>query len=233
MYKKQAYFMMIILLSCYSSFVKADWQNLLSISMQVESFIDNYNYESPYPARVKLAQIDQRLKLKACLEPLEINFTNSQKVMGNTSLSIQCKTPVKWQLHLPVRIDIYDDIALNKSAILKGQTIDVNNIHYHKKNITNLHQGFFKKTDSLDRLQAKRNLTPNSILNASNIAPKLLVVSGQQVTILLKINGLQIKSTGKALQSASLGQTIKVKNTQSNKIVEGVVSSEGQVNVRL
>jgi len=85
----------------------------------------------------------------------------------------------------------------------------------------------------LRRLQAKRNLASNSILNSANVAPKLLVTSGQKVTIILKINGLHIKSTGLALQSASLGQLIKVRNTQSNKIVEGTVSSEGQVSVTL
>jgi flagella basal body P-ring formation protein FlgA len=44
---------------------------------------------------------------------------------------------------------------------------------------------------------------------------------------------MQIRSTGEALQSASLGEVIKVRNTQSLKIVEGVVSGEAQVRVSL
>ena len=153
--------------------------------------------------------------------------------MGNTSLTIRCKAPVNWQIHLPVRIDIYDDIAVTKTPLIKGQSIDAKSIHFRKKKITDLHQGYFRKIDSLDRLQAKRNLSSNSILNSANVAAKHLVTSGQTVTILLKINGLQIKSTGLALQSASLGQLVKVRNKQSNKIIEGTVSSEGQVSVNL
>jgi flagella basal body P-ring formation protein FlgA len=35
------------------------------------------------------------------------------------------------------------------------------------------------------------------------------------------------------LQSARMGQLVKVRNLQSRKIVEGIVSGEGQVKVNL
>ena len=235
MYKKPANILLIIflLLSAVSGLANADRQSLTSVALQAESFLADYPYTSPYPSRFELSKLDKRLNLKPCDESLKINFTHAQKVMGNTSLTIRCEAPVNWRIHLPVRIDIYDDIALNKTPLLKGQTIDASSIHYRKKKITNLHQGYFGRLDSIERLQARRNLASNSILNSANVAPKLLVTSGQRVTILLKIKGLEIKSTGLALQSASLGQLVKVKNTQSNKIIEGTVSSEGQVTIRL
>ncbi len=235
MLEKQAYISLILLLFSFifCSMAEASRQSLISITLQAESFLENYVYESPYPARFELSPLDKRLILKPCDHPFIINFSNSQKIMGNTSLNIACKAPVNWKIRLPVRIDVYDNIALSKTPLLKGQAIDSKNIHYRKKKITSLHQGYFRKADSIERLQSKRNLAANTILTSANVAAKLLVTSGQKVTILLKINGLQIKSTGLALQSASLGQRIKVRNTQSNKIVEGTVSSEGQVSIRL
>jgi len=235
MHKKQANICLLIflLLTGFIGIADADRQSLTSIALQAESFLANYHYESPYPARFELSHLDKRLKLKPCDQSLEVNFTHVEKVMGNTSLTIRCIAPVSWQIHLPVRVDIYNDIAVSKSPLIKGQSIDTRNIHYKKKKITLLHQGYYLQPDSLERLQAKRNLAANSILTTGNVAPRILVTSGQKVTIHLKINGLQIKSTGKALQSASLGQLIKVKNTQSNKIVEGTVSAEGVVNVSL
>lgn len=235
MNKNQASFFLILLLLSTGSMAIAqtERQSLTSIALQAESFLANHSYESPYPARFELSKLDSRLNLKPCEHTLDIKFTRIEKVMGNTSLTIQCKAPVNWQIHLPVRVDIYDDIAVNKSPLVKGQSIDASSIQYKKKKITSLHQGYFRKSDSLERLQVKRNLSSNSILTTANVTQKLLVKSGQKVTILLSINGLQIKSTGRALQSASLGQLIKVKNTQSNKIIEGTVSSDGTVNVRL
>ncbi|MFT5739672.1 MAG: flagella basal body P-ring formation protein FlgA [Gammaproteobacteria bacterium] len=49
----------------------------------------------------------------------------------------------------------------------------------------------------------------------------------------MKYKGIEIKSSGQALQSASLGQLVKVRNNQSQKIVEGVVSGDSQVQVRI
>lgn len=233
MNRKQANMILFMLFSAVSNNSHAGWQSLNSVTLQTEAFLETYPYQSPYPPGIEVSQLDQRLKLKSCHQALTIKFSQSQKTRGNTSVAVSCKSPVKWQLHLPVRIDIYDDIAVNKKAILKGQTIDISNIRYQKKNITDLRSGFFRKSDAIERLQAKRNLPPYSILNSTNIAPELLVKSGQQVTIILEIEGLKIKSTGKALQSASLGQLVKVRNTQSNKIIEGTVSSEGQVKITL
>ena len=73
--------------------------------------------------------------------------------------------------------------------------------------------------------------TRGTVLTPANLRPLLLVRSGQQVTLLLDFNGLQVRSSGKALQSARLGQLVKVRNSQSRKIVEGVVAGEGLVRI--
>ncbi len=221
------------LLFCIINNAHAERQSLTSITFQAESFLADYVYESPYPARFEVSALDPRLNLKPCTQPLSINFSRSDKVMGHTALKIRCHQPVKWQIHLPVRVDVFADVIVNKSPLLRGQTIDSNDIEYRKKNITQLFQGYYRQTDSLHQLQAKRNLAAKSVLNPANLSPRKLVKSGQQVTIVLNMGDLQIKSTGLALQSASRGQVIKVRNTQSNRVVEATVSGEAQVSVRL
>lgn len=226
-------FIQICFFSAAINTALADRQSLVSIHMQAESFLLEYPYETPYPARFELSTLDQRLKLKPCDQSLDIRFTRAEKIMGNTSLTLRCHSPVNWQIHLPVRVDIYQDVVVNKTPLVRGQIIDDTNLQFRKENISLLFQGFFRRNDALQRLQAKRNLPANSILNPANLSPRKLVTSGQRVTILLKLKGLQVKSTGLALQSATRGQVIKVRNTQTNKIIEGVVSAEGQITVRL
>jgi len=208
-------------------------QSLASITLQAEAFLAAQVYSSPYPARYKFSRLDSRLNLKPCDSSLDIKFTRADKTMGNTSLTIRCKTPVNWQIHLPVRVDLYDDIAVSKSPLMKGQSIQRAQITFQKKKISSLQQGYFRRSDSLDDFIVKRNLPSSTILTSAIMEPKLMVASGQRVTIVLKVDGLQIKSTGLALQSARLGQIIKVKNTSSDKIIEGIVSSQGVVNVNL
>jgi flagella basal body P-ring formation protein FlgA len=211
----------------------AERQSLASITLQVESFLANFAYDSPYPAQFDLAKLDKRLNLKPCAQALDVQFTRTYKTTGNTSLTVRCKAPVSWQIHLPVRVSVFDDVVVNKIPLVKGQKLDTYSIEYRKKDITRLQRGYFQRTQPLDNLQAKRNLPAGNILNTSNLSLRQLVKSGQRVIILLDVDGLQIKTSGLALQSASLGQVIKVKNTQSNKIVEGVVSAAGEITVNL
>jgi flagella basal body P-ring formation protein FlgA len=231
--KQSAIFLLgFLVLAVLSVHADSKRQSLTSIALQAEAFIADYPFESSYPVSYQLSSLDQRLRLKPCLRALDIHFTHPDRISGNTSLSIQCQTPVKWRLHLPVRIDLYDDVALNRSPLVRGQTIDSGNIVFRKKKITALNQGYFTRDDSFERLQARRNLPSGSILTPANVAEKKLVTSGQMVNILLNIKGLRIKSSGKALQSATLGQVIKVKNLQSNKVIQATVSGDGEVQVR-
>lgn len=208
-------------------------QSLASIRLQSESFITSYPYESPYPVAFELGNLDSRLRLKACHDGLSIDFSRHDQVHGNTALLVRCPSNAKWKIHLPVRIDVFDDVAVAAKPLLKGQKIDASAFTFQKHNIARLKNGYYSKISALDQLQAKRNLKRGTVLTPARLAPLLMVRSGQRVTLFLNYNGLQIKSSGKALQSATLGQRIKVRNSQSMKIVEGVVSGEGLVRVSI
>lgn len=212
---------------------QADQQSLTSIELQAEAFISAHPYQSPYPVRVLLSELDPRLKLKACHEDLDISFSQPSRTMGNTALTIRCSQPVAWKLLLPANIAVFDEVAISASPLTRGQIIDSQNIEYRKKNISLLKQGYYRKGDVLSGLEARRNLSSGQVLTPASLQPRKLVNSGQRVTIMLNIDGLKIKTSGQALSSASMGQIVKVRNTRSNKIVEAVVTGEGQVKVQL
>ncbi len=210
-----------------------EYQSLASIKLQVEDFVMQYAYESPYPPRFKAGTLDSRLKLRACQTSLVIEFARPDYVQGNTALTVSCPVESAWKIHLPVRIELFDDVAIVSKPLLRGQLIDESAVRFQKTNVSRLNNGYFLKRSALRQLQARRDLIQGTVLTSKNLAPRLLVQSGQRVTLVLNYNGLQIKSSGLALQSASLGQVVKVRNSQSQKIVEGIVSGEALVRVSL
>ena len=210
-----------------------EYQSLASIALQVEEFVMQYTYGSPYPPRLKAGKLDSRLKLKACQQALVISFTRPDYIQGNTALTITCPVNSAWKIHLPVRIDLFEDVATVTKPLLRGQLIDESSIRFQKTNVSRLNNGYFLKNAALQQLQARRDLIRGTVLTPRNLAPRLLVRSGQQVTLMLSYNGLEIKSSGRALQSARMGQVVKVRNSQSNKIVEGVVTGVALVQVGL
>lgn len=208
-------------------------QSLASIQLQAEAFITGYPYTSPYPPRFKLARLDNRLRLKPCREALSIEFSRREQVWGNTALLVRCPVKSGWKIHLPVTVEVFDDVLVAARPLVKGQKIDETRVTYEKHNIARLKNGYYSRDSVLGLLEAKRNLSRGSVLTPANLKPLMLVRSGQQVTLLLDYNGLQVRSSGKALRSARLGELVKVRNSQSNKIVEGVVAGEGVVRISI
>ena len=76
--------------------------------------------------------------------------------------------------------------------------------------------------------QASRELKPGTILSARMLDPVELVKSGQFVTITVSHGGVSIKTVARAMESGSLGQTIKVKNETTKDIFDVVLTGPQQ-----
>ena len=60
-----------------------------------------------------------------------------------------------------------------------------------------------------------------------------LVTRGQQVTLEVGADTMNIRMAGEALDEAALGQRVRVRNLSSERVVEGVVRSAQVVEVLL
>ena len=208
-------------------------QSLPSIVMQAEAFIEQHAYQSPYSPEIRIKPLDSRLRLQACFEPLNIDFTRADITHGNTSLTVKCPTAPYWKILLPVTVTLYDDVLVTRRPLMKDEQLDASTVRLKKQNISGLRQGYYKKDINLTHLQARRNLGSGTILTPDTVSPRLMVKSGQQVTIVLEYRGIAIKTTGKALQSARLGEPIRVKNTRTARVVEGIVQGDALVRVNI
>ena len=208
-------------------------QSLPSIVMQAEAFIEQYDYQSPYAPEVRIKSLDKRLRLQACFEPLQISFTREDLTYGNTSLTVKCPKAPYWKILLPISVALYDDVLVTRRPVLRGEMLEGSSVRVKKQNISGLRQGYYRKDTDLTHLQSRRNLRSGTVLTPNNVTARLMVKTGQLVTIVLDYKGIAIRTTGEALQSARLGEIIRVKNNQTSKIVEGIVQGDALVRVNI
>ena len=208
-------------------------QSLASIRMQAEAFVLQQDYRSPYPPRIELGRLDSRLRLKACPVGLDVAFAHPGQDRGNTVLRVRCPVAPGWKLHLPARIAVFDDVAVAARPLVRGQIIDVAAVNLQKTDVSRLNSGYFAKLEDLQDLEARRDLPRGTVLTPKALTPRQLVRAGQTVTLVLEYGGLRVRSSGEALHAASHGEVVRVRNSQSRKIVEGVVSGAGVVRVTL
>lgn len=209
------------------------YQSLESIRFQAEEYIMQFDYKTTYLPVFKANSLDARLNLANCNSPLHIEFSNLQKTYGSTSLNIGCQHSPKWRIHLPIKVDVFDDVLVAQRPLSRGQKIGSSMLKYGKRNISLLNEGYFTQANDLEHMESRQYLKRGGVLTPNNTRPSEMVQSGQNVTLILNYKGINIRTSGKALQSARMGQLVKVRNSQSQKIVEGIVSGEGLVKVNL
>lgn len=88
-------------------------------------------------------------------------------------------------------------------------------------------------TDEADLIgmSAKRGLQIGTPIRISEVGQPILVTKGSLVIITLNTSLMRLTSQGKAQESGVEGDTIRVLNTQSNNVIQAIVTSSGQVRV--
>jgi flagella basal body P-ring formation protein FlgA len=80
--------------------------------------------------------------------------------------------------------------------------------------------------------EVRRDSADNDIIRARDVMPPRFVQRGSVVTMKIETPFILITSQGKAQQDGVEGETIRVMNTQSNRIVEGIVTAPGVVEIK-
>jgi flagella basal body P-ring formation protein FlgA len=86
--------------------------------------------------------------------------------------------------------------------------------------------------DELIGMAAKRGLRPGVPVQSTAVQQPILVPKGSLVTIVLQIPKMTLTAQGKALDNGSDGDTIRITNSQSKKVIEAEVTGPGKVVVR-
>jgi len=81
--------------------------------------------------------------------------------------------------------------------------------------------------------ELRRDTPEGQILRSRDIMPQRLVQRGSLVTMKIETPYILVTAQGRAQQDGVEGETIRVVNTQSNRIVEGVVTAPGIVEIRI
>ena len=80
--------------------------------------------------------------------------------------------------------------------------------------------------------ELRRDTGEGDILRSHDVVPPRLVQRGSLVTMRIETPYISITTQGKSQQDGAEGETVRVVNTQSNRVVEGVVTGPGIIEIR-
>jgi flagella basal body P-ring formation protein FlgA len=180
---------------------------------------------------IKPARLDARLKLPACGVPLQSNLMGQQKPLGRVIVEVQCDSEKPWKVRLPAQISVFVPVAVTSKPVARNQKLSKSDVTLEDRDISKLNRGYYSKIDEIAGLITRHQIRSGIVIDPGQIRPPYLVQRGQTVRIVAKTPTYEVAMHGKALSNGALGEVVRVKNTKSNRVVEGVVSAQGVIEI--
>lgn len=141
----------------------------------------------------------------------------NQTIVANATLNSQ----VRW----------YQDALVSTRNIPRGEALSMDMFSAMRREINSLSDPFIITVDDIEGMEANRTIPQGKTLTYSMVKPEEVVKRGDHVTILFRSGSVQITASGEARQAGARGESIKVKNLLTNKIIMAEVQDEQLVTV--
>lgn len=222
---KLIYLAFLLPMSALSGEVESD------IQQQVNDYVLSQMQTDPSDKVDVIANnIDQRLNLSACQQALVFNITGNGEIRRNTTVNVTCPDNPGWHLLIPVKIRIQKPVVAALTPIAKGSLLTADNLTVTYVDNLMLNGDMTTDISLLIGARSKRDLRANQPIRQNQIC---IVCRDDMVEIIAEKGGMQIKTSGRALQDGALHDMIRVQNSRSQRIISAAISAVGQVKVNM
>lgn len=225
-------FILIFAIALFTNATHAEpeWQSHESIYEVVKSYVaQNINTTAEY--EINLVPLMDRLNLPLCPQPIQA-FTPGVVKAGRTSVNVRCNSgSKKWAIFVSTMITPFDRVVVLTQPLQRGEPILEKHITLARKDVSPLHGNYLTQFDGVLNKQVGRNLPAGTIITTNDLIEPKVVKRGDRVVIISDKAGIGIRMNGIAQSDGTRGQMIRVKNQNSERIINAVVTDVGQVTV--
>lgn len=211
----------------------AEIQTTESIRAAVESSISQH-LSGIYGAEkvssdvvINVGNLDSRLALQACPEPLTTRLQQSHAGSQNVSVKVKCTSGKRWSIYVPAKIEVYEPVAVSTRNVRPGTQINRADYVFKRSNVSMMTNQFITQASELDDKIVKRPIRAGAVIRLSDLGEPMLVKKGETVALYARNGSLQVTTKGKALSSGQLGEAVKVQNIKSKRVIEAKVVAAG------
>ncbi|MGE0189007.1 MAG: flagellar basal body P-ring formation chaperone FlgA [Steroidobacteraceae bacterium] len=211
----------------------AGYQSLADIQYVAESHVRKLLPGNAGVIHLTATQLDSRLRLEQCATDLQAFLPSGANLGNRATVGVRCDTGNTWSVYVPVNIETEIKVFSLNKPLSRNATITTADVDGRTQRVPGLSNQYLTKVSELQDQRLKRDLSAGTLLTASMVQPQLVIRRGQQVTILAKVAGIEVRNQGVALADGEADSRVRVKNLSSSKVVEGVVDSMGLVRITL
>ena len=167
------------------------------------------------------ATLDPALRLPRCGAALVA------RVQGSNSVEVGC--PDGWRLFVPVRVRRSQTVLVLIRGIAPGETITADAFVPETRDASRIVGAAVADPAQAVGRVARRMLSAGAVLSATDLVAQRLIRRGDNVALVSRRGGVEVRVVGKALGDAGESERVTVENLSSRRVVQGVVGPGGDV----
>ncbi|QNK02598.1 flagellar basal body P-ring formation chaperone FlgA [Dyella telluris] len=176
------------------------------------------------------AELDTRtLELAPCPAALNASLQNGARLMPRMTVLVRCPGADGWTLHVPVQLQVFRQVLVLVHPLQRGDGVRADDVRMEERDITRLGYGFVSDPAELEGRTLSRALGVGSIVTPSALGGRSAVKAGDQVQLVSRLNGIEVRASGVALGSGDSGSRLRVRNGSSGKVIDAMVMAPGEV----
>ena len=179
---------------------------------------------------VRAGALDSRLSFQACAGPLEVEL-DATRMASRNNARVSCDAPSPWYLYVPVELAVYRDVVVATRPMRPGEIIGAGDVSLQERDVLRPSSPGLGRLEDAIGLELRRAVAANAVIGSGAVDLPLLVRRGDRISLGSRAGGLVVSVNGEALGNGRRGERIRVRNLQSQRVVEATVTGPGRAEV--
>lgn len=204
--------------------------DLQALQASVTSYLQEYYKSTPaVKVEITVGNLDRRLQLANCDQPLSMKVNDASNAGGNLTVHARCEGTTPWAIYVPAQVSLFRELLLASRNLVRGDIVTQADVVSEVVNISQLRQGQIGESDNIIGQEVRRPISKGEPFRSAALDSPMVVRRGDPVTIELQAGPIAVRSNGTAMANGRIGESIRVRNSQSDRIVNARVVSAGRV----
>ncbi len=187
--------------------------------------------QEPGRVEIDVASLDPRLQIPVCQEPLSASLNQHNANGGRVTVRLECRDDSPWTRHVAASVRIFQDVVISSRALARGSIVSAGDLSLREHDISSLRGQVIRDPEVAVGQAVRRAVSADTVLNVDLLEAPTLVKRGDTVVLVAERGSIAIRGTGTALQAGEAGKQIPVRNNNSNRVVQAVVTGAGEAQV--
>jgi flagella basal body P-ring formation protein FlgA len=183
----------------------------------------------PGEVSIEISPLDSGNRLPPCPAPIAF-LPDSARPWGAFSVGVRCESPVNWMIYLQARVKVIDDYLVAARPLPAGKIIGPADLEHRRGDIAALPDSILTDASQATGRPTRQALAKGTPLQARMLRIPEAVRQGSNVTVFSRGDAFRVSNTGRALNSAAPGETVRVR-LPNNQVITGTALHDGTIEI--